>query len=125
MISLNDYSRDIDFSSTDRIAFGAFKNPDESICEYSKCDLNDNWDQPSYINGPLNIISSSLSDTTFRGYGTDRYIFYSDSKILTNTEKIDTGSITGARINTNSIDLTNVFIGYAFNDSISVRHIDP
>lgn len=124
-ITSNDYSRDINFSTADRIAFGAFKNPSESKSEFSRCETDDDWDPPAYITGPYNINSSSLADTSFRGFGTDRYIFTSNNKVMTNTEIIDDGSVNGERINTNTINLTDVFLGYANDGYLKIRHIDP
>lgn len=84
-------------------------------------------------NGRVNFISnsitsSSLADNTFRGFGSDRYVFKAENKVLTNTEIVEqsASNVNGERINTNSINMTDVFTCYSDGDyTVKIRHIDP
>jgi len=125
LISSNYYSLDKGFSPITKRAFGSFWHPK---AQYSQCNFvsTDTWTTPEDIPGPLNFSSSSLPDTTYRGFGTDRYVFYANDKITTNTEILDSSiSPTSERINTNSTNLTDVFTSYADYETIFIRHIDP
>jgi len=125
-ISSNDYSQDKGFSTITKRAFGSFWHPK---AQYSQCNFvsTDTWTTPEDIPGPLNFSSSSLPDTTYRGFGTDRYVFKYSGTILTNTEVLDlsVGGVNSERINTNSTNLTDVFTSYADYETIFIRHIDP
>jgi len=125
-ITANDYSLDIGFTEADRVAFSSFKNPDFTLSRYSRCDANDNWDTPESIPGPASFSSSTLADTSYRGFGTDRYLFYANSNVMTNTEVLEECEPEASRINTNSTNMTDIFTCYSDgNYTVKIRQIDP
>jgi hypothetical protein len=89
----------------------------------------DDWSAPENIPGPLTFTSSAFSDNAFRGFGSDRYVFKAENKVLTNTEIVEqnASNVNGERITTNSINRTDAFVVYsdASYDILSIRHIDP
>jgi len=68
----------------------------------------------------------TYANTTYRGFGTERFVFQITGKILTNTEIMENQSANANSITTNSINLTDVFSCYApVYDLIKIRAIDP
>ena len=85
----------------------------------------DVWSYPVDIPGPYPFYESYMTDTTFRGFGTDRYIMNCTSTIITNTEKLETCATNSDRLTTNSKNLTDVFTSYGYDGYVKIRHLDP
>jgi hypothetical protein len=130
-ISANNHNRDI-FPENPKKAYATMKVGD--ITDFSYVTINeetgyDEWSTPENIPGPLGFTSSNFSDNTFRGFGSDRYVFKAENKVLTNTEIVEqnASNVNGERITTNGINRTDTFVLYSDSsyDILSIRHIDP